>query len=108
MNDERLTSAESHELASLVHTIGARNVLTILRNASAPKKNKRIYNFQKLPSDIKAKVAVMVSSGKYSQKDMLDYINLEIEKRKLDVKVKVSRTSLNRFLNNVVYGRLPS
>lgn len=103
MKSERLTSAESHELANLVHTIGARNVLTILRNAAAPKKNKRIYKFQRLPSDIRAKVAVMVSSGKHSQKDMLDYINFEIEKRKLDIKLNISRTSLNRFLNKVVY-----
>ncbi|QQO82685.1 hypothetical protein [Shewanella algae] len=107
MKNERLTSAESHELAIIVQSIGARNVLKILRNAAAPKKNKRIYKFQKLPSDIRAKVAVMVSSGKHSQKDMLDYINTEIEKRNLDVMLKISRTSLNRFLNKVVYGNIP-
>lgn len=72
MKAERLTAAESHELANIVHSMGAKNVLSILRHAVNPKKQKRIYKFQKLPTDIRARVGVMISSGRYSQKDMLD------------------------------------
>ncbi|MBE2174162.1 DUF3486 family protein [Acinetobacter oleivorans] len=108
MKNERLTASESHELASIVHSVGAKNVLNILRNAVNPKKQKRIHKFQKLPTDIRAKVAVMLSSGRYSQKEMLDYVNAEVENRGLNIKFKISRTSFNNFLNKIVYPALPS
>ena len=107
MRKERLTASESYELASIVRSIGVRNVLTILRNAAKPKKRKSIYKFDKLPFDVRAMVAVMIFDGGYSQKEMLNYINVEIDKKRLDSSLKVSKTSFNRYLNEIVYPVLP-
>ncbi len=102
MDSNRLTTSEAHELGTLVRNIGVRNVLNILRRSAAPKRSVRLYKFEQLPSDIKARTAVMLSSRRYSQKDILLYVNSEIDRRKLDKKLKVSRSSFNRYLNEKI------
>ncbi|EKQ3592438.1 DUF3486 family protein [Vibrio parahaemolyticus] len=106
MTVSRLTVAESYELANLVRNIGVKNVLLILRKAASPKKAKRLYKVQQLPTDIRARVAVMLSSRRYTQKDILSYVNNEIEHRGLADKFKISRTAFNRFLNEEIYPSL--
>ena len=103
MSDVRLTSSETHELGMLVRSIGVRNVLRILRNAAAPNKVVRLYKFEQLPSDIRARTVVMLFSRRYSQKEILTYINEEIDRRGLDRSMKVSRSSFNRYLNEKIF-----
>ena len=103
MSDVRLTSSETHELGMLVRSIGVRNVLRILRSAAAPKKAVRLYKFEQLPSDIRARTAVMLCSRRYSQKEILTYINEEIDRRELDRFMTVSRSSFNRSLIEKIF-----
>ncbi|MEF1256943.1 phage protein Gp27 family protein [Vibrio sp. M260112] len=97
-----LSASESHELASLVRSIGVRNVLDILRRAASPKKNTRLYKFEQLPTDIRASVAVMLCSRRYTQKDILFYINNEIDRRNLKNNLKLSRSGFNRYLKEKI------
>ncbi|WP_422108965.1 hypothetical protein [Vibrio owensii] len=45
----------------------------------------------------------MLCSRRYSQKEILTYINEEIDRRGLDRSMKVSRSSFNRYLNEKIF-----
>ena len=103
MRNNILTASETHELAMLIRHFGVRRVLEILRDSQRAKKTARMCKVYRLPSDIRARVAIMIHSRSYTQKDMLAYINKEVEHRGLGASMKISRSSFNRFLNERIF-----
>ncbi|HIF9402026.1 TPA: hypothetical protein ACX6RY_001987 [Photobacterium damselae] len=101
MFSQRLTSQESHELACIVHEIGARNALLILKNSK--RKNNLKNKIRTLPPEVKAKIAAMLCAyhEHMTQKDLLVKVNLIIEEAGLPPNKKISKTAFNRFLNEI-------
>ncbi|MGL4887645.1 MAG: phage protein Gp27 family protein [Aeromonas veronii] len=104
-----MTAEEGHELAVLVNEIGVKQVLELLRahrQQNTPftmvsKPRRTVQKYMKWPPDIRATFAYMICSGEYTQVEMMNYINEELEKRGLADEMKVSRTALHRFVKNI-------
>ena len=108
MRSKRLTAEESHEMAVLVHDIGVKQVLDLLRahqrqglifEAQDKKpKHARVKKWMRWPHDLRASFAYMLYCQEYSQKQILEYVNNEVEKRGLPKDLRVSRTALNGYI----------
>lgn len=109
MRSKRLTAEESHEMAVLVNEIGVKQVLELLRahqKQNTPftmvsKPRRTVQKYMKWPPDIRATFAYMICSGEYTQVEMMNYINEELEKRGLGDDMKVSRTAMSRFVIDI-------
>ncbi len=111
MRSKRLTAEESHEMAVLVHEIGVKQVLEMLREHqrkgvvftldAGEKPRRTVRKYMKWPPDIRATFAFMICSGEYTQADMVNYVNDELDKRGLGDDLKVSKSAMHRFVKNI-------
>lgn len=108
MRSKRLTAEESHEMAVLVNEIGVKQVLELLRahqrqglmfEVSEKKaKHTKVKKWMRWPHDLRASFAYMLYCQEYSQKQIFEYVNNEIERRGLPKDLRVSRTALNGYI----------
>lgn len=109
MRSKRLTAEESHELAVLVNEIGVKQVLELLRAHQRQdtaftmlrRPRRTVQKYMKWPPDIRATFAYMICSGEYTQVEMMNYINEELDKRGLAEDMKVSKTAISRFVIDI-------
>lgn len=111
MTNKRLTAKESLELAVLVHDIGVKSVLELLRchqrqthvfdKADRKAKHSKVKKWMRWPNDMRAAFAYMIYCQEFSQKQMLEYINEEVNKRGLPKDMLVSRTALNAYVIDI-------
>lgn len=111
MRSKRLTAEESHELAVLVHEIGVKQVLELLRThqrqglifeeQDKKPKRARVKKWMRWPHDLRASFAYMLYCQEYSQKQILEYVNNEVDKRGLPKDMLVSRTALNTYIIDI-------
>lgn len=110
MRSKRLTAEESHELAVLVHDIGVKQVLELLRThqrqglvfeVEKKAKHAKVKKWMRWPHDLRASFAYMLYCQEYSQKQILEYVNNEVEKRALPKDMRVSRTALNAYIIDI-------
>ncbi len=111
MRSKRLTAKESHELAVLVHEIGVKQVLELLRNhqrqgrmfevQEKKAKHSKVKKWMRWPHDLRASFAYMLYCQEHSQKQILEYVNNEIDKRSLPKDLRVSRTALNSYIIDI-------
>ncbi|WCH26158.1 DUF3486 family protein [Aeromonas salmonicida] len=106
-----MTAEESHEMAVLVNEIGVKQVLDLLREHqrkgavftldAGEKPRRTVRKYMKWPPDVRATFAFMICSGEYTQVDMINYVNDEMDKRGLGDDLKVSKSAMNRFVKNI-------
>lgn len=96
-------TVENPELVTLLAELGEEQVAKILNKHKPKAKRARVKanKFLRLPVEIRAKAGIMLVSGEYTKKDVLDWIHERIDELELDPELKISKTEFYRHLSNV-------